>query len=68
MARYYVNMNVQLSGRHEVHTSVCHRVPTIQSRIYLGDFICCHPAVTEARNYYAYVNGCHTCCNNCRSA
>ena len=65
MARYYVNMDAQPNGEHEVHTSGCSRLPSIQSRIYLGNFISCHRAVTEGRSYYSHVSGCHACCNAC---
>ena len=67
MARYYVDMKAQPNGEHEVHTSGCRRLPDIQHRIYLGDFLSCHPAVTEARDYYPHVNGCPACCNACHT-
>ena len=67
MARYYVNMDAQPNGEHEVHTSSCSRLPSIQHRVYLGDFVSCRPAVTEAQTYYRQVNGCRACCHACHT-
>ena len=67
MARYYVNMDAQPNGEHEVHTSSCSRLPSIQYRVYLGDFVSCRPAVTEAKTYYPHVNGCRACCHACHT-
>ena len=62
-----VNMDAQPNGDHEVHTSECSRLPSIQHRVYLGDFLSCHPAVTEAQTYYRQVNGCRGCCHACHT-
>ena len=67
MAVYYVNKNAQANGDHEVHTPGCSWLPNVDNRIYLGDFVACHPAVTEAREYYSQVNGCYYCSNACHT-
>ena len=58
MARYYVNKNAQTNGDHEVHKTGCSWLPSVNNRIYLGDFIYCSTAVNEARKHYTQVNGC----------
>ena len=67
MAYYYVNKNGQSNGDHEVHTTGCSWLPERENRIYLGDFLSCHPAVVEARKYYSQVNGCYFCSNACHT-
>ncbi len=67
MARYYVNKNAQSNGDHEVHTTGCAWLPDVENRIYLGDFLSCHSAVTEARKHYTKVNGCYFCANACHT-
>ena len=67
MAGYYVSMVALPNGEHEVHASGCRRLPGIKHRVYLGDFLSCRPAVTEAETYYRHVNGCPTCCNACHT-
>lgn len=37
MATYYVNMNAQTNGDHEVHKSGCSFMPNAGNRISLGD-------------------------------
>ena len=68
MALYYVNKNAQSNGDHEVHTTGCSWLPKAENRIYLGDFLSCHPAVTEARNHYTQVNGCKHCSLPCHTS
>ena len=68
MSRYYVNKNAQTNGDHEVHTTGCAWLPHVDNRIYLGDFVSCRPAVTEARKYYSQSNGCYYCSNACHTS
>jgi hypothetical protein len=68
MSRYYVNMNAQANGDHEVHTTGCSHMPETENRIYLGDFSSCSPAVKEAKRHYAQSNGCYYCCNPCHTS
>jgi len=67
MANYYVNVNQQSNGDHEVHTTGCSFTPLPENRIYLGSFVSCGPAVQQARSYYSQVNGCYFCCNACHT-
>lgn len=67
MSRYYVNMNAQNNGDHEVHTTGCNWMPDLANRIYLGVFSTCSPAVREARKHYSQVNGCYYCSNACHT-
>ncbi len=67
MARYYVNMNAQSNGDHEVHATGCSWLPQVENRIYLGDFSSCVPAVMAARKHYVQVNGCAHCSLGCHT-
>lgn len=67
MKRYYVNNNAQMNGDHEVHDEDCRYLPSLQNRIYLGQFTNCKPAVQEAKKYHRQVNGCKTCCRECHT-
>ncbi|MDQ1446374.1 MAG: hypothetical protein QOI20_2838 [Acidimicrobiaceae bacterium] len=58
---YFVHRRAQDNGDHEVHASTCSFLPSIQERIYLGDFIECALAVREARKHFKQVNGCYYC-------
>ena len=60
--RFYVNKNAQSNGDHEVHRYDCTWLPSVENRIYLGDFSTSQAAVSEARRYYTKVNGCIHCC------
>ena len=55
MKNYYVNKNAQLTGEHEVHTSSCLFLQSVENRIYLGLFNTCDEALSAARNYYSTV-------------
>jgi hypothetical protein len=67
MARYYVNMNAQTNGDHEVHVSGCSFMPEDKNRIYLGEFNTCAPAVRKAKESYAQSNGCYYCSPDCHT-
>lgn len=67
MARYYVNQNGQSNGDHEVHAFGCSWLPNVENRIYLGAFENCKKAVKAAKDYYAQVNGCYYCSNDCHT-
>ena len=68
MPNYYVNKNSQSNRDHEVHTTGCSWLPDPENRIYLGNHVSCHSAVTAARKYYAQVNGCYYCSNACHTS
>ncbi|MDO8604051.1 MAG: hypothetical protein Q7K40_01430 [bacterium] len=65
--KYYVNKNQQTNGDHEVHTANCSRLPNLENRLYLGDFLYCSQAVNEAKRYYRQSNGCYYCSNPCHT-
>ncbi len=65
--RYYVNMNAQSNGDHEVHTPGCSFFPESENRKYLGDFNHCRSAIIEAKKSYPQSNGCYYCSNECHT-
>ena len=67
METYYVNMNAQDNGDHEVHTSKCKYLPNPENRLYLGVFDNCHDAVIKAKEHYSQSNGCYYCSNECNT-
>lgn len=67
MELYYVNKNKQANGDHEVHTSNCYYLPTVENRKYLGSFSNCKEAVLEAKKHYNQVNGCYHCSRECHT-
>ena len=68
MSNYYVNKNVQKNGDHEVHKEGCTWMPTVDNRIYLGDYFSCRNAVVKAKQYYPQSNGCKYCSNECHTS
>lgn len=68
MAAYYVNMNAQANGDHEVHKDGCIYMPNLSNRKYLGDFTSCGPAVQAAKRIYSKSNGCYYCSNRCHTS
>lgn len=67
MSQFYVNKNAQANGDHEVHTTGCPVPPASENRLALGEYYGCSAAVTEAKRYYAQVNGCKFCCEPCHT-
>ena len=67
MTKYYVNMNAQTTGEHEVHTASCSWLPAPENRKYLGEFLICSQATSEAKKHYNNVDGCFYCCNACHT-
>lgn len=66
--RYYVNMQVQANGDHEVHQATgCPTPAAQQNRIDLGEHTTCQSAVRAAKSYYAQVNGCAYCTPTCHT-
>ncbi len=67
MDLYYVNINPQKNGHHEVHTSVCQYLPNFINRKYLGLFDNCQLAIAQAKKTYPQSNGCKTCSIDCQT-
>ena len=67
MYTYFINMNAQSNGDHEIHKSTC-----IYYNLYhagnnfvdLGIFLSDAEAIVYAKNKYPYwtVDGCYRCC------
>lgn len=68
MNHYYVSMNAQPNGDHEVHKEGCSWMPRVENRIYLGAFASCWGAVQKAREYYLQSNGCYYCSPECHTS
>ncbi len=68
MASHYVNKQAQSNGDHEVHKSGCDRMPSVENRIYLGEFSSCREAVMAAKRYYPKADGCYYCCRECHTS
>ncbi|TIU90036.1 MAG: hypothetical protein E5V74_06040 [Mesorhizobium sp.] len=67
MASYYVNMNEQANGDHEVHRHGCSFMPNVENRLYLGEHDSCGPAVRVAKRTYPQSNGCYYCSYPCHT-
>lgn len=67
MPNYYVNKDPQDNGDHEVHLDGCAWLPSLDNRLYLGEYLSCHDAVETAQALYAQVNGCCHCSNDCHT-
>lgn len=67
MPQYYVNMNPQTNGDHEVHKEGCSFLPDIQNRKVLGSFTNCADAVKKAKETYPKSNGCYYCSRECNT-
>lgn len=65
MKNYYVNLNAQPNGDHEVHAEGCTYMPSAKK--YLGLFSTCHGAVAEAKKTYSKSNGCYFCAPLCHT-
>ncbi|WP_231706079.1 hypothetical protein [Labilibaculum antarcticum] len=65
---YYVNINAQSNGDHEVHKSSCSYLPSSENRKYLGHFNNCRDAMKEAKKSYNQVNGCNYCNSACHTS
>lgn len=67
MLKFYVNLNAQLNGDHEVHHEYCIYLPTSLNRKLLGDFQTCREATKQAKLEYSLANGCKTCSRDCHT-
>ena len=67
MNNYCVNTKAHPDGDHEVHKCDCHHLPSIENRLYLGEFSNCKEAVTEAKKILSQSNGCYACSNECHT-
>ena len=65
MPFYYVNINEQPTGEHEVHRDTCTHLPEPKNRIDLGYCSNCREAIEKAKEYYNRVDGCKYCSGDC---
>ena len=65
MSSYYVRIKPQLNGTNAIHKDDCPFLPSIENRIYLGEFNNCTDAVREARMNFPQVSGCPFCSTEC---
>ena len=68
MARYYMNKNSQTNGDHEVHKEGCNRMPLIQNRLFIGNFLSCRQAVAAAKRINPRADGCFYCSRECHNS
>lgn len=68
MIDFYVNTKAQINGDHEVHKSTCVFMPSTDNRKFLGKFLTCQLAVSEAKKYYSKSNGCYYCNKDCHTS
>ncbi|HPL92920.1 MAG TPA: hypothetical protein PLB38_01395 [bacterium] len=65
---YYVNINPQKTGEHEVHTENCGWRPLAPNAIFLGCFTNCQDAIKAAKaKGFKNVDGCYYCCKQCHT-
>lgn len=67
MKKYYVNKNAQNNGDHEVHHEGCVDIPSLDNRVYLGEYTSCLGAVATAKRKYRSADGCKICSNLCHT-
>lgn len=69
MAHYYINLNPQPTGEHEVHLESCSWLPNVENRVYLGTHLSCVQAVGAARARWPQniIDVCYYCSNACHT-
>ena len=65
MPNYYVNMEANSNGVHEMHTHDCRYLPISNKKVYLGYFFECKDAIKKAKEFYKKVNACSHCSSKC---
>ena len=64
MKHYYINLNPQSTGEHEIHADKCVYFKLINSKEYLGYFKDARYAQLTARlKGFTIADGCHYCSN-----
>lgn len=64
---YYFNNYTDSNGKHEIHTSSCSFLPSVENRTYIGVFASCESAMKAAKEQYPqkHFDGCYFCCREC---
>ncbi len=69
MPLYYCNKHEDNHGLHEVHTSLCSRLPLPSNRIEVGTFSNCREAIQSLeianKGKGFKFDGCYYCCTPC---
>ncbi|MBL7967567.1 MAG: hypothetical protein JNK09_11250 [Prolixibacteraceae bacterium] len=63
MDYYFVNINEEENGEHEVHRADCSYLTDYSNCMVIGYFGDGQEAVREAKKYFAQSYGCRFCCN-----
>ncbi|MEX0288901.1 MAG: hypothetical protein AB3N14_07295 [Flavobacteriaceae bacterium] len=61
MTDYYVTINGETRGEHEVHKKECIWLPERKNRVPLGRFMKSRHAVQKAKKYFKRAKGCYYC-------
>jgi hypothetical protein len=67
MAHFFVNLNAQPNGDHEVHEKGCFWLGMAAQTRDLGDHATCVTAVATAKEFYTTANGCVHCAPACHT-
>ena len=65
--KYFVSKTPEETGEHEVHAEGCPKIPSVIHRKYIGEYLSCKDAVSDAKGFYYPVDGCKFCSPNCHS-
>lgn len=67
MEHYYLNVNTDRNGRHEIHTGKCTYLPSEANREYIGFCTDCNEAIKRAKLKHPYkdFDGCFWCSRSC---
>lgn len=68
MEDYFVNMNAQSNGDHEVHKNGCSYLALVRDKKHLGRFFSCQEAVRKAKETYSTADGCFYCARECHTS
>lgn len=67
MKKYFVNEKSQSNGDHEVHHENCSFLAFIENKKFLGEYLNCKDAVSEAKKIFPKSNGCFYCSSECHT-
>ena len=65
MSIYYVDINANSNGDHEIHLLGCSLMPVHTQRVYLGNFENCFDALDFAIKYFTKSSACNYCLKEC---
>ncbi|WP_414024129.1 hypothetical protein [Carnobacterium maltaromaticum] len=71
MPNYICNKNTDKNGLHEVHTTICSRLPLPQNQLDIGYFYDCHAAIKQLKVWNpgkTNFDGCKYCSPSCHTA